>query len=416
MATENNQQWSRSDAPSDVAKRRVDQLQRLNRLVSRFWWVIVILVVARVFELLRLPDGDLYYFTASARAHGGIPGWSSPWEYPPLAGVIVSPLRYLGLENANAYFILALSLPILLLVFFSFWKSQLPYWQAAVAYFTAAALLLGLLFFYRFDSVTVLLSILALLALMQKREYLSGTYLALAAFVKGWPFLLLAATGVVMGRWRLLIPAVISVSMVTFLGFLTQSVPWSWIAFAQGRGIQVESFTALPALWAKYFGINGYEVDTTTYSWANATGPYLGWGFVALVLLSGFAFCIITFKRFNVLRHNVSGFWNQPKLAYLLFCTTLLLIVSPVLSPQFVLWMTPPICVAVAYGWLRREAILSLLALGLSGLIYPHLYLGLIVDTDLFPLLILTLRDGLIIAIALSAACRVWRASPVRDA
>lgn len=381
----------------------------LDRGLQATWWILLVLVAARIVEVAMRADGDLTYFFNISKQASGLPGWTESWAYPPLAGVIILPMKYFGIENASDYFLLGIALPVILLSCLLLWKSRLVFWRASIAYYIAVVVLSGVLFFYRFDSVTVLTSMLALILVGRKRQYSAGAFLALGGLIKFWPLLIAAVLGTVLRGKKVLVSAGIIVAVVTVAGYISGNVPWSWLTFTQDRGLQAESFAALPGLWARHFSVDGYEVPVNWYG-ANVEGPYLSLIFMLLIAASLILIMVVTYRAWPAIRLRSSGIpWTETSFAYLLLTLTLLLICSPVLSPQFTLWLAAPLAIALGYGWLQREAALSLLVISLSGLVYPYLYPSLILEHALVPLLLLTARDALLVSIVFSVVIRLWK-------
>lgn len=386
------------------------RLANLERLTRVFWVVILAVLAFRAIQVSTNFEGDLIHYVETAKSTLGVAGWSIPWSYPPFAGVVVYPLNFLGLEGVREYFVVGVSGLSLGATALALWRYRVPYANLAMAYLVACAILAGLIFFYRLDSLTVPTTVLGILALSRGRDIQAGFWLMAGALVKSWPFVLAGAVGTVMGRWRVLATvAALAVSM-TMAGLISGGEPWSWVTFASGREVQAESFAALPAAWGQYFGWDSHRLGYVWYG-AYATAPYLGWVIIGLLATVGLGVLALTWVcRRQIFTPAPLPFWSPVHAAYLLVITGSLLVVSPVLSPQFLLWPCAVIVAALAFGWLGREAILSMFAILLTSLLYPGYYAEFMAGDDITPLVILTLRDALLMIMVVSAALRVMAA------
>jgi hypothetical protein len=386
----------------------LSQPKSLNCWARRLWIAVILLLSLRLFDALLRGDGDVAYYRNAALDTEGVPGWNSSWAYPPIAGLFMIPMRVISLDHAHIYVALAIALGSLLACWVVIWRSGMAWRHLSFFYVALSAGTMGILFYLRFDMATVALVLAALIALGKGRDWTAGAFMFVGGLVKSWPLAIAAVAGTAMGRWRVLTGVMIGAIATTTVGGIVGAAPWSWISFARGRELHAESFAALPALWGRFFGAEQMTVDVEFYG-VIAKGPGLATSFaIVLALVGGGAAWVTWTARYRLFAPKPNPFLSEQRLAYVLLATTCLLIASPVLSPQFIIWLVPPIAVALGHGWLKREAILSLVAMALSSAIYPYLYESFL-QGESVALLVITTRDVVLIAIAVSAAARVVR-------
>lgn len=218
-----------------------------------------------------------------------------------------------------------------------------------------------LIFIYRrSDLVSVAIAAFAMALIHRRRDRIGAPVLALATLLKLWPVLLLPAL-LVRRRFFSFLLAV-AVLLVGFGG---------WTALGGIDGItQVTSFR----------GASGWELESTVgvvvwtltgerriESGASRTGIVPGWARAAMLLLL-FAGVGAVWLRTRVREHDVAG-------APALVAVAILLVTSPVLSPQYVAWLLPWAAVAG-----EEETTWTRLALGpccVTGVIMAGWYLNL---------------------------------------
>jgi hypothetical protein len=218
-----------------------------------------------------------------------------------------------------------------------------------------------LIFAYRrADLVVVCLTVSALVLARRGRERTGGTMLAGAVLTRIWP-LVLAPVWAIERRVRAL--WVLAVALAS--GVI------AWIALGGLDAVrQVSSFR----------GATGWELESTVgvvvwaltdehrfESGANRTGQVPPWaGLVMLVLL----LVLLGGVWLRASRRTA-----EPAGAPALAAVAALLVVSPILSPQYVIWLLP--WVAIAGGTDRRWSWLGSIPIVLTGAIVTGWYLDL---------------------------------------
>lgn len=298
------------------------------------------------------------------------------WVYPILAFVPMAVAYLLPLEYSHAWLLLMVALNA---AAFAVLVGRTPTRSRAIAawWWLLFLVALGPITLGRIDTVTVPLSIIGLLLLLS-RPALAGLLITAGAWVKVWPGALLAAAFVTL-RSRLIVLTsalalttfIVAVSLLAGAG----NRVWGFIAHQGDRGLQVESWLAVPFLWSIALGskdhtiaydniIFTFEVDGPGVAQVLTLATPLMIGLVALFLVVATV----------AIRRGAHVITVLPPLA--LGLTMTLIVTNKVGSPQFVTWLAPAIILAVV--WSRRTyrhyAVLALLVAVLTHLIYPYLY------------------------------------------
>ncbi len=276
----------------------------------------------------------------------------------------------------------------------------------AAWWWLAFLLLLGPIALTRIDSIATPFALVGVL-LLAGAPRAAGALLAIGAWIKVWPAALLAAAFVaVRRRWHVLLGVVVVslvvVAVVLLLGGAANLL--SFVTEQSGRGLQIESGLATPWIWAAAlhpggpvsiyydtriltFQVRGPGVDATA---ALAT-PLLVLG-VGAVLVSG----VIAARRGSdaaeILPPMALGF------------TTALIVANKVGSPQYVGWLAVAVVLGMAVHAAGRgasfagPAVVALVTAGLTQLIYPTFYDG-ILSLDPTMLFVLSLRNLLLLVL-----------------
>ena len=337
------------------------------RTVGRRWirrenHAVILLVLLRlVVVVLVIVDVPHFRSAAAGRFHAivttpGVPYRDVPVEYPIGELAIIEIVGSSSLAGARVI-LACLAFAADLTAFASLcWG-----WGIRVArrYLVVGTPLL--IFIYRrSDLVSVALAALAMALIHRSRDRIGAPLLALATLVKLWPGLLLPAL-LVRRRFFSFLLAV----AVLLVGF------GAWTALGGVDGItQVTSFR----------GASGWELESTVgvvvwtltgerrfESGANRTGTVPGWARAAMLLLLLAGVCAVWFRA-RRREHDVAG-------APALVAVAILLVTSPVLSPQYVSWLLPWGAVAgeEETTWTR----LTLAPCCLTGVVMAAWYLNL---------------------------------------
>ena len=319
-------------------------------LHARAWWALVaVLVLGRIVAVPITLDqraaqgnhkvltGDIHRFYTIA-THTGTPYRSFEVEYPPLMLGAIKLLDSSSIPDATAATMwtqLLLDLSVAVLLAWGWGK------RAGLAYLILGAPFIVYPFLYlRLDLLSVALAVGGLALVRHRRPALGGVSLALACFAKVWPVLIVPSL-LVRRSWR---------ALAAFVGVGAAGMV-AWVAWAGTNGLtQVVSMR----------GATGWEIESTVGAVVRLTGNYHvrlnrgAWriGIVpswANLILAGL--CLVTV----VVVWAFASRW-RPHGALVLDGVAVIgaigafLIFSPLLSPQFMIWIVPFAAIAAARG------------------------------------------------------------------
>ncbi len=372
----------------------------------RVWWAVVGLLVAGRIAAVPITldqravqakhtvlSGDVRRFHVIATSKG-TPYRDFEVEYPPLMYGAIKVLDGGTAHDALAATMwsqLVLDLAIAALLAWGWGR------RAAVAYLILGAPFIVYPFLYlRLDLLSVALAVGGLALVRRRRPALGGVTLALACFAKVWPVLLVPSL-LVRRSWRALV-ACVTVGAAGLVG---------WIAWSGTNGlVQVLSMR----------GATGWEVESTVGALVRAVqndpihlqkgawrvGAVPSWAYLVLGGL-----CLAT----------VVGVWalaalRRPHGALVLDGLAAIgavgafLIFSPLLSPQFVIWIVPFAAIAASRGdRLVGGLVLAIVALSTLDL---NLVVELVRTSLVVPQLVVLVRNGLLVALVGVCVQRLW--------
>ncbi len=237
------------------------------------------------------------------------------------------------------------------------------------------------------------------------RPALGAALLAVAAWIKVWPAALVAAAVIAL-RQRLVVvsAAAATTAVVLVVGLILGGGTslFSFITEQSGRGLQIESVLAVPAMWTAWAGAGThiyYDQGILTYQLqgpgtelaASLSTPLLAIAVLAIVALG----LVGTLRRVPEVR-------MLPLLVLAL--TVALIAFNKVGSPQFATWLVAPILFGIVSARLdggpafRVPAVLALAIGALTQLVYPYWY-GKLLGLDLGVLVALSARNALYLAL-----------------
>jgi hypothetical protein len=377
--------------------------------------------------------GDIAYFDMSLRAVPDVGLDDTLVEYP-LPGVVLVAVPWVMAEVAGLpglYSEVVMGLALATDAAFTMLLGHFggPWRRAAVASWILAVPLLGATVYARFDLVPGILAGTAVLLLARHPAVAAGAA-AVATGLKAWPALLLPAIAAPRASRR---PVVATVAVLGTLMVAATIVLAGWgrlfspLTWQADRGLQIESVAATPAMlqWAR--AASSHQVVYSDFNAFEISGPGVG----ALMAAAS----VLTF----VLLLGVAGLWlaawrrgsrlTPEAVAWLsLAAVASFLVSSKVLSPQYLLWLLPMAAAALAAAGVRRGTGLwwwtggLLVAAGLTQLVFPVLYGGLVeqTGTTTWAVLVLSMRNALLLALLVGAlvgaARHVLRADGPDDA
>lgn len=366
----------------------------------------------------RLGDVTSVYLPWALQAqHGSVPGIDSPWVYPVVAIVpILLPL----IAGAQHYVALWLALVLVAdaLAFAVLVRSRREQGVPAAWWWLGFTLLLGPVGLARLDTLCVPPVIVGLLWLAA-RPRTAALLLTIATWVKVWPAAALAAIVVASGRRARVIGVALAGSAVIVAVALLLGAGANVLSFVTAqtsRGVQVESPVGTVWMWQAVLHLGGsfvyYDRPLNTFQ---VTGAGIDG---AIALMSPLLACVVAAVLLSGIRRAWLGAPRNrtlsavlPPLALALI--TALIAFNKVGSPQYMLWLVPPVVLGLVFSprRFRTPALLVATMAGLTQVFYPYLYLHLLA---LNPVLVgvLTVRNLLLFVVLGWALVQLWRPQP----
>ncbi len=368
------------------------------------------------FRMPNQPMGDVYLvyepWSTQALEGRGIMGITEAWVYPQLA--LVPMLLAHAFAWIGGYIVgWAILVTLMDAVAFAMLVGRahsLPRTTAAWFWLTFIALL-GPVGLYRLDGVTVPLGIIGCLWLVG-RPRAAAAILAIATWMKVWPAALLAAAFIaVRRRGAVLGGAALVTALVLVVVVVAGGGPhlFGFLGLQTTRGLQVEAPIALPYLWGALLGLPDFSVY---YSFDLLTFQVAGTRIdIAIAAMTPALILAIS----GVAALGAVKAWRGVRFAALFPSLSLALVLGFIVfnkvgSPQYLVWLVPSIVIGLVISrdaW-AAPAVAALAAALLTQLIYPILYGG-ILDPQAFPVVVLTLRNLILIAMFVWMVVRVAR-------
>lgn len=370
-------------------------------------WVVWLATRTALYWHATVPgrDGDagLYQrWYACCFSHGTFPVADPMWQYPPGAGLVFwLPGRLPG-GYVDDFMVLAIGCDLAITVML--WLSARRGGSLAGAwYWVCGVPLLGPVIVGRFDVVPVALSVAALC--VARRASVRGALIGAAAAVKVWPVTLLA--GMAPGQQRRGVAAAAAVFAAVCA--ISASGTASFLAHQNARGVEIESVAATPFMIWRQAGWPG----TVVYRF----GAYqLSGGHAALALDAsrlGLVLVVAAVIGWRLMIARGRARWRPEFAADAPLAATLLfLVASPVLSPQYLLWVIglAAACLATGQTTQRPVALAVLAAAGLTQLIFPIWWDRLVYGSDPVTA-VLAARNVLLVLAAVLSCWRILSAS-----
>jgi Glycosyltransferase family 87 len=365
-------------------------------------WVVWLATRTALYLLATAPGGDgdvgIYqrWYTCCF-SHGTLPVADPMWQYPPGAALVLwLPGRLPGSYVDNFVFLaIGCDLAITLMLCLSARRGGS---LAGAWYWVCGMPLLGAVTVVRFDVVPVALSVAALC--VTGRGSVRGALIGAGAAVKVWPVALLA--GMAPGQWRRGVADAAAVLAAVCAIFASGTA--SFLAHQNARGVEIESVAATPFMIWRPAGWHG----TVVYRFG---AWQLSGGYVALAQDASRLGLVLTAAAaigWQLLIASGRARWRPEFAADAPLAATLLfLVASPVLSPQYLLWLTglAAACLATGRTTQRPVALAVLAAAGLTQVIFPIGWHSLLDGSDAVTG-VLAARNVLL---AVAAALSCWR-------
>ncbi|MFC4030302.1 glycosyltransferase 87 family protein [Streptomyces polygonati] len=335
---------------------------------------------------------------------GSFPSHDVTWQYPPgAAAVMVAPGAVPFLDYASAFFCLALLADAVVLAGLLAAARRSGRFAGAWVWIGGVTVG-GPIVYARYDVMVTAVGVLALL-LLRRRPAVAGVLAGLGALLKVWPVLLLI--GVPRGRdtRRAWISAAATGIAGSAVFALAMPGAFSFLTFQRDRGTEVESLGATVFHVWRHFGWQGRS--TMHYGSVEFLGPHVHLVSAVALGLSLLAFCWLLWWRVRARTFVASTPYDAAFAALLVFTTT-----SRVISPQYMVWLigAGAVCATLAGTVQLLPIALTLLATAFTTLEFPVFFTH-VSHSDIWGVLLLTTRNGLLVAASVIACRRLWTAT-----
>ncbi|WP_307854099.1 glycosyltransferase 87 family protein [Streptomyces tagetis] len=330
---------------------------------------------------------------------GTFPAHDVTWQYPPGAAfAVLSPDLLPFLDYPTAFYVLACAADLAVLVLLGYAARRPGRSWAGAWVWVAGVPLLGPTVYARYDVMVTAVAVAALLA-AGRHPRAAGALAGFGAMLKVWPALLLVGVRR-RGAWLAAALAAASVAAV-----FSAAMPgaFAFLRFQRDRGMEVESLGALVLHVVRHAGWEG-EVRLH-YGSVEFLGPYVGVLSAVSLALTGAAFGWLLLWRLAASRFSARTAADAAFVAVLMFTVT-----SRVLSPQYLVWLIglAAVCRCHRAGRMRVPVALVLAASLVTVLEFP-VWFADVVASDPRGVTLLFVRNGLLVAAALTAARVLWR-------
>ncbi len=370
-------------------------------------WVgaIAIRVVATVWLLAypRISDSDLTGWDAERFQEiadlSGTPWVDVPVEYPPgtvAIAKLVAADNTVGTNDRIVVLSLAVDLGLAALL--------RRHWTKAVA---VTYLLIGLPLvpagLLRLDLWAAFAATMALVALRRRQDFRFAGWAIAGALIKVWPVLIIgAAFGLRKTRAGLTAIGFGLIAAVAWLGYAGIKGPQQVLSLRGATGWQLESIGgSLTGL----FTDSVPELQNNAYRIGNLS-PWLVIGGRVLTFLA-IGVAIWRARRAQVHEEEAAPHGRAERV--MLASTAAMIVTAPLLSPQFLLWLTP----FAAMLWPSRSAKATAVAIAITGFVGPVFGYPNLADT--VPALLLLLRDGALVAAVVLAILELDESALLRN-
>jgi hypothetical protein len=368
--------------------------------------------------------------------NGSVPSWTVPGPYPLGADLLWWPLRWVhgSLVESNLWWLVCCTVPVTLIACAVLWRtSARPVF--AITVWLLAAGLLERSYWMRMEPVAALGALLMIVGLRRGRVAWPALALSAGALIKVWPVFLAPTALLILlgrdpsgrdrsgrvgwGRWRAPLRWT-GWFVLPWAGYLAAIVALrpphatAWATFTFSRRTQVESLSALPALWAMAAGSTRWTIryvgglDSTNI----IVGPHLHAPRYALQSLGVVVLLVLAVRvvRWRLALRDAPSGPDGPVLAVVLSTQVAVLLVlifaGPVFSPQYLVWFAAPLAVAAGAGLLGREVLVWLAGCALTFWEFPVLWLDL-ERGDPLAVAVLTARDAVLVVLLVLCLLRV---------
>jgi Glycosyltransferase family 87 len=279
--------------------------------------------------------------------------------------------------------------------------------RAGIAYLVIGLPFLLYPFIYlRLDLLSVFLAVLGIALVRRRHQYAGGATLAIACFAKLWPVVLVPML-IVRRAWRG-IGAFVAVGVAGTAAWVARGGidgPVEVLTFRSAKGWEFES-----TVGALVRSVGGVTPHIERGAWRVGEVTSLVSGLLVLAMLAGVAAAWLLASRAKP--RGTDALDGLAPMAAI----TVFLVLSPLLSPQFLVWLLPFAAIAAAHG----ERVVTCLAFIVFGLSVALLaLLPELIHGGTFALVVLMSRNAVLLALLAALAVRLvqstgWRRAPAR--
>jgi hypothetical protein len=351
----------------------------------------------------RILPGDVRRYHQVATADGR-PYRDFEFEYPPVMVAAIEAVDGGSIRSTTVRLMwsqLLIDLAIAAVVAWGWGR------RAGIAYLVIGLPFVVYPFLYlRLDLLSVFLAVLAVVLVRRRHPYAGGVTLAVACLAKLWPLVLVPML-VVRRSWRAL-GAFVAASVAGMAGWIAWGGvdgPMQVVTTRGAKGWEFES-----TIGALVRSVGGTTPQLERYAWRVGEVPDWARILLALAILAAVALVWILASR-----AKPGGPGVLDGLAPLAGITAFL-VLSPLLSPQFLAWLLPFAAIAAVHGE-RLVARLTFVAVGLSVALLA--LLPELIDGGGLAIFVLTLRNAVLVALLVTLTIRLvrltgWRRAPAR--
>ncbi|MEV0779442.1 glycosyltransferase family 87 protein [Streptomyces sp. NPDC050428] len=334
---------------------------------------------------------------------GTFPVGDVTWQYPPGAAfAILSPALLPFLGYATAFFTLCLLCDTLVFGLLLHTGRRPGHSTRGVWVWVTGVAVLGPTVYARYDLMVTAVAVCALLA-GTRRPQLLGALAGFGALLKVWPVLLLIGTP--RGRATRLSWSAAAATALALLAMVSAVLPGAldFLTAQRDRGTEVESLGALVFHVARHLGWDGAVMFS--YGSVEFRGPYVPLVSALALVLSLASFGWLLVWRLKASTFGASTLCDAAFVAVLLFTVT-----SRVISPQYMIWLVglAAVCLLLRSSPMTLPAVLVVAACAVTVLEFP-LFFSHVTASDWQGVTLLVVRNGLLVAAALTACGRLWR-------
>jgi len=318
-------------------------------------------------------------------AHDEFPGGEA-WQYPPGAGLLMLIPRLVSVGYGEAFVGLMLLVDFVGLVLLARLARRSGN-DTGVWVWLLGMPLLGAFAVLRFDLVPTVIAIAALLVIHRRPGWF-GALAGLGAAIKLWPVLVL------FGEWdrtrllRSILAAMATVALVFVVSAIAFGNPTGFLSHGGDRGLQEEAVATIPWQLEQIVSGDPYPREIRSGAWeiATSTADSVATALRWLTLVALAAAAAWWWLRARAIRTGRKHLGEDAVSRDFVFTVVLLVVVtSPVLSTQYMVWLLGLAAVVLSAGSirLRRPAWIVVGATVLSTATFKSPELTLIRDLAL---------------------------------